>query len=168
MHTEQQKIKTKVAVSSDGDRPASRLSGILTAVAVASALFLITTMSGCVDATQESNLEMRTRIAEEEAQQARQDALNAQIAAQRAQQAAQQQALQSQIRQAPEITESSVETRTIESRSGRPVIVIPPPPPTIKTGMAHDEAVTPLPPESIEWARHQSDLRQQDEERQRY
>jgi DNA segregation ATPase FtsK/SpoIIIE-like protein len=169
MYIEQRKINTRVTSSSEGDR--SRLSGVLTAAALASALFLVVAMSGCVyDATtpaQESNLEMRTRIVEEEAQQARQDALNAQVAAQRAQQAAQQQALQSQIQPAPEITESSVETRTVETR-GRPVIVVPPPPPTISTGMADDEAVTPLPPESIEWARHQKDLREQDEDRQRY
>src|SRR6266851_5139713 len=101
MSIEQRKFRTRVTSASEGDRTASWLSGILATVAVASALFLVATTSGCVyDATspsQESNLEMRTRIAEEEAQQARQDALNAKIAAQRAQRAAQQQSLQSQL-----------------------------------------------------------------------
>jgi len=47
------------------------------------------------------------------------------------------------------------------------VITIPAPPPKLSVGMARDQAVTPLPPESVEWKRHQSNLEQQDRARQR-
>jgi hypothetical protein len=47
------------------------------------------------------------------------------------------------------------------------VITIPAPPPKLSVGMARDQAVTPLPPESIEWKRHQANLEQEDRARQR-
>ena len=47
------------------------------------------------------------------------------------------------------------------------VITIPAPPPKLSVGMARDQAVTPLPPESVEWKRHQTNLEQQDRARQR-
>jgi hypothetical protein len=100
--------------------------------------------------TQQQVLDIEANKAQELAQRAQASANQAQLAAQRAQLA----------------LDAHAASRGLTVSGGSAVRIIKPPP-IVTPQTSHDLAVTPLPAVSVEWLRHQGDIKQQDRERMR-